>query len=94
MNFCGMPNRYVTHIEQIRAAFGGSTLLVPVIADDNLLLFAFRRRIPLPTTASFNACNPASPSNSRGTCAESAKGTCWLEQLMHQFPLPPTHCPD
>ena len=53
MNFSGMPNRYVTHIERIRAAFGGSTLLVPVIADDNLLLFAFRRRIPLPTTAKY-----------------------------------------
>ena len=53
MNFSGVPNRYVTHIERIGAAFGGSTLLVPVIADDNLLLFAFRRRIPLPTTAKY-----------------------------------------
>ena len=55
MNFSGAPNRYVTHIERIRAAFGGSTLLVPVAADDNLLSFAFRRRIPLPTTANYES---------------------------------------
>jgi spermidine synthase len=55
MNFSGVPNRYVTHIERIGAAFGGSTLLVPVIADDNLLLFAFRRRIALPTTAKYES---------------------------------------
>jgi spermidine synthase len=53
MNFSGMPHRYVTHIERIGAAFRGSTLLVPVIADDNLLLFAFRRRMALPTTAKY-----------------------------------------
>jgi spermidine synthase len=55
MNFSGVPSRYVAHIERIGAAFGGSTLLVPVIADDNLLLFAFRRRIPLPTTAKYES---------------------------------------
>lgn len=55
MNFSGAPNRYVTHIERITAAFGGSILLVPVAADDNLLLFAFRRRIPLPTTAKYES---------------------------------------
>jgi spermidine synthase len=55
MNFCGAPSRYVTHIERIGAAFGGSSLLVPVAADDNLLLFAFRRRIPLPTTAKYES---------------------------------------
>ena len=53
MNFSGVPDRYVKHIERIGAAFGGSTLLVPVIADDNLLLFAFGRRIRLPTTAKY-----------------------------------------
>jgi spermidine synthase len=53
MNFSGMPNRYVAHIERIGAAFRGSTLLVPVIADANLLLFAFRQRIALPTTAKY-----------------------------------------
>jgi hypothetical protein len=53
MNFSGMPNRYVAHIERIGAAFRGSTLLVPVLADANLLLFAFRQRIALPTTAKY-----------------------------------------
>lgn len=53
MNFSGLTERYVLHIKRIRAAFGGSTLLVPVIADDNLLLFAFKKRIPLPTTAKY-----------------------------------------
>lgn len=55
MNFSGESQRYVTHIEQIRAAFGGSTLLVPVAAHDNLLLFTFKRRIPLPTTAEYES---------------------------------------
>lgn len=54
MNFSGVANRYITHIDRIRAAFG-SILLVPVAADDNLLLFAFRRRIPLPTTARYES---------------------------------------
>jgi spermidine synthase len=54
MNFSGAPTRYVTHIRRIRAAFG-STLLVPVIADDNLLLFAFKRRIHVPTTAKYES---------------------------------------
>lgn len=55
MNFSGEPQRYVTHIERIRAAFGGSTLLVPVVADDNLLLFTFKKRIQLPTTARYES---------------------------------------
>jgi spermidine synthase len=55
MNFSGAPSRYVAHIERIGTAFGGSTLLVPVIADDNLLLFAFRKRMPLPTTARYES---------------------------------------
>lgn len=55
MNLSGAPDRYMAHIERIRAAFGGSTLLVPVTADDNLLLFAFKRRIPLPTTAKYES---------------------------------------
>jgi spermidine synthase len=53
MNLSGAPERYVVHIERIRAAFSGSTLLVPVVADDNLLLFTFKKRIPLPTTARY-----------------------------------------
>ena len=55
MNFSGEPARYRTHIERIRAAFGGSRLLVPVVADDNLLLFAFNKQIPLPTTAKYES---------------------------------------
>lgn len=55
MNFSGVPERYVLHIKRIRSAFGGSTLLVPVIADDNLLLFAFKKHIPLPTTAKYES---------------------------------------
>jgi spermidine synthase len=55
MNFSGEPERYVTHINRIRAAIDGSALLVPVIADDNLLLFAFKKRIPLPTTAKYES---------------------------------------
>jgi len=54
MNFSGAPARYATHISRIRAAFG-SALLVPVVADDNLLLFTFRKRIHLPTTAKYES---------------------------------------
>jgi spermidine synthase len=55
MNFSGDPERYIVHIRRIRAAFGGSTLLVPVITDDNLLLFAFKKHIDLPTTARYES---------------------------------------
>lgn len=55
MNFSGEPDRYITHIKRIRAVIDGSALLVPVIADDNLLLFAFKKRIPLPTTAKYES---------------------------------------
>ena len=55
MNFSGVPERYIVHIKRIRSAFDGSTLLVPVIADDNLLLFAFKKRIPMPTTARYES---------------------------------------
>ncbi len=55
MNFSGEPKRYALHIQRIRAAFGGSTLLVPVRTNDNLLLFASNKRIPLPTTAKYES---------------------------------------
>jgi spermidine synthase len=55
MNFSGVTERYIVHIKRIRAAFGGSTLLVPVIAEDNLVLFAFKKRIDLPTTARYES---------------------------------------
>jgi spermidine synthase len=53
MNFSGEPARYRPHTERVRAAFGGSRLLVPVVADDNLLLFAFNKQISLLTTAKY-----------------------------------------
>ena len=53
MNFSGDHQRYALHIKRIRAAFVGSTLLVRVAADDNLVLFALKKRIPLLTTARF-----------------------------------------
>jgi hypothetical protein len=43
------------HVQRIRAAFDGGALLVPVAADDNMLLFAFRRRMPWPTTAKYES---------------------------------------
>lgn len=53
MNFSGEVERYVSHMKRIRAAFAGSALLVPVIADDNLLLFAFNKHMKLPTAAKY-----------------------------------------
>jgi spermidine synthase len=44
MNLSGEKSRYPVHIESIRAAFGGAVRLVPVPADGNILLFAFKRR--------------------------------------------------
>ena len=44
MNLSGQESRYPVHIENIRAAFGGAVRLVPVQADGNVLLFAFKRR--------------------------------------------------
>lgn len=43
MNLSGDVNRYPIHIEYLRAAFDGAVLLLPVTADNNLLLFAFKR---------------------------------------------------
>jgi spermidine synthase len=44
MKVSGEKSRYPVHIENIRAAFGSAVRLVPVQADGNVLLFAFRRR--------------------------------------------------
>lgn len=44
MNLSGQESRYPVHIESIRAAFRGAVRLVPVPADGNVLLFAFKRR--------------------------------------------------
>jgi spermidine synthase len=55
MNFAGRRARYMGHLQRILDAFGGTMLLVPVSADENLLLFAFRRRIALPTMAKYES---------------------------------------
>jgi spermidine synthase len=55
MNFSGETERYATHIKRIRAAINGSALLVPVVEEDNLVLFAFKKRIPLLTTAKYES---------------------------------------
>ena len=43
MNLSGQKGRYAVHIENLRAVFAGLRL-VPVEGDDNVLLFAFKRR--------------------------------------------------
>jgi len=43
MNFAGPTSGYTVHIESLRAAFAGAVLLVPVQADNNVLLFAFKQ---------------------------------------------------
>jgi spermidine synthase len=43
MNLSGQKSRYPFHIECLRAAFAGAVLLVPVEADNNVLLFAFKQ---------------------------------------------------
>jgi len=44
MNLSGRKNRYAAPIEGIRSAFAGAVRAVSVDGDDNVLLFAFRRR--------------------------------------------------
>jgi spermidine synthase len=44
MNLSGRKSRYEGHIEGLRSAFAGAVRVVPVEGDDNVLLFAFRRR--------------------------------------------------
>lgn len=55
MNFSGELERYAQHMKRIRAAFNGSAFLVPVIADENLLLFAFKKRIHWTTPAKYES---------------------------------------
>jgi spermidine synthase len=43
MNLSGLKDRYMVHIESLRAAFAGPIRLVPVDGDDNVLLFAFQQ---------------------------------------------------
>jgi len=46
MNLAGEPQRYADHVDRVLVAFGGRALLVPVLAHDNLLLFAFKKPMP------------------------------------------------
>jgi spermidine synthase len=46
MNFWGPRDRYVENLLRARAAFGDSLLLVPVLGDANVLLFAFKQPPP------------------------------------------------
>ncbi len=55
MNFSGDTQRYSTHIKQIGVAFSGSKALLPVTTDDNLVLFTFKKRISLATTARYES---------------------------------------
>ncbi len=55
MNLSGRRDRFAPHIERIRDAFEGNALLVPVPADDNTLLFAFKGPVPLSMTKDFQA---------------------------------------
>jgi spermidine synthase len=43
MNLCGQKTRYPIHVQSLCEAFDGAVVLVPVQADDNVLLFAFKR---------------------------------------------------
>ncbi len=55
MNFWGPCERYVDNLEQARAAFGDSLLLVPVSGDANVLLFAFKQAPPQSITDELEA---------------------------------------
>ena len=44
LNLSGQKSRYPLHIQSLHEAFDGAVVLVPVQADDNVLLFAFKRR--------------------------------------------------
>ena len=46
MNFSGDGERYVDNVRASREAFRNHVVLVPVLADENLLLFARRRALP------------------------------------------------
>lgn len=43
VNLSGQKTRYPLHIQSLHEAFDGAVVLVPVQADDNVLLFAFKR---------------------------------------------------
>lgn len=47
INLSGREDRFMPHIDRVREAFEGNVLRVPVPADDNQLLFAFKGPVPL-----------------------------------------------
>jgi spermidine synthase len=47
INLSGREDRFAPHLDRVRDAFEGNVLLVPVPADDNQLLFAFKGPVPL-----------------------------------------------
>jgi spermidine synthase len=55
MNFWGPRDRYVDNLVQARGAFGDSLLLVPVVGDVNVLLFAFKKAPPQSITDELEA---------------------------------------
>ena len=55
MNFSGEVARYALHLRRIREVIDGSAFLVPVIEDDNLLLFAFKKRLHWHATAKYES---------------------------------------
>jgi spermidine synthase len=55
MNLSGREDRSAPHVERVCDAFEGNVLRVPVAADDNQLLFAFRRPVPLSMADSLKA---------------------------------------
>ena len=55
INLVGERADCLPYIRRIRAAFGGSTLILPTLAADNLLVFAFKTRTVLPTAAKYES---------------------------------------
>jgi spermidine synthase len=55
MNLAGERGRYPAHLEQLREACPGPVLLVPVEADDNVLVFAFAQPVRTWTSESVEA---------------------------------------
>jgi spermidine synthase len=53
INLAGERADCLPYIRLIRATFGGSTLILPTLADDNLLVFAFKTGSVRPTAAKY-----------------------------------------
>lgn len=55
INLSGREDRFAPHIERVRDAFEGNALRVPVPADDNQLLIAFKGPVPLSMASDLKA---------------------------------------